>query len=188
MLGRVDVERSFPCPGLYARAKDAGLWATAVTYSTDAESLFRYPQYATSVTTRQVQADSAQGDIVIEVPSFGSATKAVVLVVTVGDGPLGFYSRQRQVDVPDLLPIRVTLGLSKNGFAAVPKVRLDATATGIASRPRWSPNGGSITFAATPISPGDPSQIYWGEVASPGTIYPVAPSSANQFTPDWSPD
>jgi Tol biopolymer transport system component len=171
-----------PRPDIF---KDGELWASVVTYSTDDTALLRFPQYATGVTTKRLVADRPRGDLTFLIPRFGADTRAALVVITHGDGPTGYFSPQQGIGSPDAIPVRLTLGLRKNGMTEVAPALAIPFGPSALSHPAWSPDGVSLAYAVKPAI--GPSQIVMVP-ATGGNAYEVAPGPSSQYAPDWSPD
>jgi hypothetical protein len=164
--------------------KDGRLYASVVTYSQAADSLFRHPEWATGVMTQSARLDSVSGDIEFEIPGYGAATKAVLVVVTLEDGPGGYYSQTENAwEVRDAFEIQ--LGATLADGAALLTSRAVAASTQAESEPAWSPDGTRLAYTLQDVADGP--RIYLRTQDGSGTPAPLRSASLGQHEPAWSP-
>ncbi len=172
------------------------LFASVVRYSQASDSLYLHPEWATGITTSSAVLDRVNDDLVFETPGFGADTKAVVVVVTLEDGPEGTYSTQPLVagTSQSCLPTSALPGQSfvypfeVLALARANELAPDPLPVAASSRPEsapaWSPDGGSLAFSG--IDASGHRGIFLVSAAG-GTPSELEPASSAQFDPSWSP-
>lgn len=163
------------------------LTASVITYSTATDDLYLHPELATGVTTQEVVLDRPNQDIVLDVPGFGGPTRAVVVVVTLGDGPEGTYALgnwppklpgQPRTYPIELMAMLVAENLPMDPFALAATPRVETS-------PAWSPAGDSLAFEGLDAS--GARRIYVAAAAQGASSRPLVAGSAAQYDPAWSP-
>lgn len=163
------------------------LTASVIAYSTAADDLYLHPEWATGVTTQEVVLDRPNQDIVLDVPGFGGATRAVVVVVTLGDGPEGTYALgnwpprlpgQPRTYPIELMAMLVAENLPMDPFALAATPRVETS-------PAWAPAGDSLAFEGLDAS--GARRIYVAAPAQGASSRPLVAGSAAQYDPAWSP-
>jgi hypothetical protein len=180
--------------------KDAWILASAVGYSEQNDvfgqpaELWRHPEWATSVVAPQrMDTDSLRGGLELVVPDFGGSTKAVLVPITLADGPAQGF-QQVQLDKVDhgnepfpyaeIAPYTLHLALrAVRDSAANPEI-----AAGMQSyseeAPVFAPDGNSVAYARRENS--GKRQIYIADLAGQFS-WALCPSDLGQWKPDWSP-
>jgi len=159
------------------------LHATVVTYSEASDSLFRHPEWATGVYTQSAVLDSVRGDLDFEIQGFCAGTKAVLLVVSLGDGPTGQYSITDQYIINPEMKLELGAFLDEGN---VPVVAQPAAATTIAeSDAAWSPDGGTLAFRQ--VEPDGSTRIHVRAADGTGATMPLRSATEGQAEPAWSP-
>jgi len=160
------------------------LFASVVSYSQAADSLFRHPDWAASVVTQSASLDSVRGDLTFEIADFGTTTRAVLLVVTLEDGPSGYYSAaETYANVSDSVQIGVGATLT-DGTTPV-AARGVATSSQVETEAAWSPDGARLAYRKVDASGN--SRIFLRAAEGTGSETPLRSASAGQFQPSWSP-
>jgi len=176
-------ETSFGCAEHFL-PQSGRVQASVVTYSQAADSLFRHPEWATGVTTQSVVADSLGRELVFDVPTFGSTTKVVLVVLTLGDGPQGYYSTGDQhFEVKDSLA--VNLGVTVHDGVTNPAPVAVAATAEAESAPAWSPDGTRIAYRLRGDT--EPSRIYVRAASGTAQATPLRTATNGQHDPAWSP-
>lgn len=163
------------------------LTASVITYSTATDDLYLHPEWATGVTTQEVVLDRPNQDIVLEVPGFGGTTRAVIVVVTLGDGPEGTYALgnwppklpgQPRTYPIELMAMLVAENLPMDPFALAATPRVETS-------PAWAPAGDSLAFEG--LDAIGARRIYVAAAAQGAGSRPLVAGSAAQYDPAWSP-
>lgn len=162
------------------------LTASVITYSVASDDLYLHPEWATGVTTQEVVLDRPNQDIVLEVPAFGGATKAVVVVVTLGDGPEGTYAlgnwppklpgqpRTYPIELM-VMPVANDVPMDPFALAATPRVE---------TSPAWSPAGDSLAFEGMDVS--GARRIFIAAASQGAVARPLVTANSAQYDPAWS--
>ena len=171
------------CTPVPPTMKDGRLHVSVVTYSQAADSLFRHPQWATGVTTQSARLDSVSGDLEFEVTGYGGATKAVLVVVTLEDGPSGHYSQTGAASgLADSFEIQ--LGATVTDGAAILTSRAVAASAQAESQPAWSADGTRLAYT---VQEPDGPRIYLRTHDGSSAPVPLRSASLGQRDPTWSP-
>ena len=163
------------------------LRASLVRYSGDADSLFRHPEWATDVTTQTLDVDGVTGELVFQVPGFGAATKAALIVATLepqGTNELSLGTAPL-IERPLQIPLRFSAGIrtAPVAFATPQAVAPQGTFEDFGA---WSPHSDSVAFSGTLPPDTTWSQVYRVGLDG-GAATHVFPQPAAQRAPDWSP-
>jgi hypothetical protein len=183
MLLKQVVNAGANCTPIVVRNETGRVHASIVTYSQAPDSLFRHPEWATSVVTKSALLDSVRGDLEFEVQGFGGTTQAVVLVVSLGDGPSGLYSATAAyLDAPSM---KWELGaVLDDGTIPLSPRAIGSSALG-ESDGAWSPDGTRLAYRQE--EQGGASRIYVRNADGSGFASPLRSPSAGQAEPAWSP-
>lgn len=157
------------------------LHASVVSYSQWNDSLFRHPELTTGVVTKSVLLDSLREDLELEVPGFGSATKAVLVVLSLGDGPLGWFSHTGE----SLAPTKVELGAWLVDPAVSASPVLVAGSTAGESAGSWAPDGTRLVYRQR--EPNGSTRLYVKNASASGVATPLRSATTRQEGPVWSP-
>jgi Tol biopolymer transport system component len=179
---------------------DGRLVASAVGYSEQIEAggqpadLWRHPDWATTaIPPRWTDTDSLGAVLEFVVPGFGTTTKAVVLVLTMADGPhqglacsaMGSSSSGSwPFPYSEVDSYNASLALRRSPYATQNPFLVAGTPGRLEESPSFSPDGQWLVYSKTQAS-GDPI-LYVGNLD--GTVlYPLHPTDWPQHHPDWSP-
>jgi len=160
----------------------ASLMVSVVTYSSDSDSLYLHPELMTDVVTKKVDADSLAGWAEFVIPSFGQSTKAVVIVVSVVEGPAG---RTPPNGLTGTLPIRFAAALRGGAYQATNPLPVAETQNVPESEPTWAPTGDEIAFVRD--DPGTGHRQIMRKGLAGGSASLVLSRPYDQYQPDWSP-
>lgn len=172
---------------------DGRLVASVVAYDRQDESpgvpgeLWAHPEWAVrALAPRWQDADSLAGDLEFVVPSFGDSVKAVLLVISLADGPRQALANRDGSDrYKELLKYRVHLGIRASPFASTNPAPFQYSSTIHEDQASWAPTSDSLVYVETPVSGGNP-KLYMRAVEG-GARVQIAASSQVQSHPEWSP-
>ncbi len=173
-------------PGDPELRHDARLIASVVAYSPPSDSvasarLWAHPEWAARALPPQwIDVDSIGGPLEFVVPSFGDSFKAVVVVISLADGPRQIYTAEGLNSMyVEALHYRVDLAVRRAPFQQPNPLTLAASAASIEDYPTWSPTGTEVAYAVVAGS----VKTIWRKRVSGGT----ATSLGAGYLPDWSP-
>lgn len=177
-----------------ALVEDGTLMASVVAYSEQDEQgggpglLWNHPEWAVNALPAQLtQPDSLSHDQEFVVPSFGDAVKAVLIVLTMADGPAqAFVGRESGIaDHIEQGRYRVNLSVRTAPFPSTNPTPFQYSATVHEDQASWSPTSDSLVYVETPVSGGNP-KLYMRAVEG-GARVQIVPSAQVQSSPEWSP-
>ncbi len=172
---------------------DVRLMASVVGYSVPADSLssgqlWAHPEWAVqALTPIWVDADSVAGGLELVLPGFGTTVNAAVVVISLGDGPGGGWSRLRgQAGSEGILPYRLSLALRTAPYQDPNPVAFMADPLLIDESPTWSPAGDEIAYVCRDAVSGLSGICFKPvDVGSPLLLTPA--TTEVRAEPDWSP-
>ncbi len=152
------------------------------------DSLWKHPEWAGTPTEPiVVDVDSAAGALQWVIPSFGTTTRAAVVVLSLADGPSQGYSDRAQSSYgAQPMRYRLSLALRQAPFDSIDVRMLARTSGATDDHPSWSPAGDTIAYEATLPVQSSLQQIY-RVPANGGTPTRVHEQDLRQSSPDWSP-
>jgi len=166
--------------------------ATLVPYGQDRDEggtpqpLWAHGEWAGAPLPHQwADVDRPAGPLEFTLPNFGSAWKAAVLVITLGESST--YPLSSYIDLTDVLGYRLNLAL-KDSTQSGEAQAVAATAAYHDGFPTWSPDGSELAYTGVRAAHYPLSQIYRSVIGSGMEDLVVVPQQErSQSRPDWSP-
>jgi hypothetical protein len=187
----------------YGAANYAGrLMASAVSYSDQNDALWRHSDWATAITPAQwTDTDSLGSVLELVILNFGTATKAVLLPLTLADAGsaftdsgLDYLEKSRDGARPEfqrgeLIPYRIQLQLRPSASAGANPVTVSSMSGPLdLDSPCFSPDGNQVAYARTEAN--GHWTIYVSSADGSGAGVPLGLGGTLGFDeqqPDWSP-
>ncbi len=191
LVTRVSSRTGFDCRVPTSR-RDVSLLASAVAYdrydtSGEESVLWQYPGsavFATSVGMADV--DSVTGPIELVVPSFGVTHRAVLVVLTLGDGRLNALYPENDVNYAEAIPYRLEIGARVPPYMATSPLPVSTIPGQVDGMPTWAPTSDEVAYFTLDPAISPKSQIFRRKLDGSAPVRVVA-QPFSQFAPDWSP-